>query len=223
MSADTPDAVIKVGGALGRVGDGAHLRSFCAALLDVGGRHRVLVIPGGGIFADLVRAETERYRLSGSAAHWMAVLGMDAYGQVLLDLLGARADGAPAGEAVFSPRAAESAWSRSHVPVLLPYRFMYSEDPLPHGWEVTSDAIAAWVAALTRAKRLVLVKPGEPAADAPPVDDYLLSRLESSGPHRTGFAGLAHGLPESWAINGQVPHRLSELLDGGSTQGLRLV
>jgi len=223
MSADAPDAVIKVGGALGREGDGAHLRSFCAALVEVSGRHRVLVVPGGGIFTDLVRAETERYGLSHSAAHWLAVLGMDAYGQVLLDLVGLGENGHPAGEAVLSPRAAGPAWGRSRIPVLLPYRLMRREDPLPHGWEVTSDAIAAWVAVLTRAKRLVLVKPGESAADPPPVDDYLLSRLRSSGTNRTGFAGLARGLPESWTINGTVPHRLSELLDGGRTEGLRLV
>ncbi len=223
MSADTPDTVIKVGGALGREGDGALLRSFCAALVDVSGRHRVLVVPGGGSFADLVRAETERYGLSESAAHWMAVLGMDAYGQVLLDLLGPHADGDPAGEAVLSPRAAGSAWLRSRIPVLLPYRLVRREDPLPHGWEVTSDAIAAWVAVLTKAKRLVLVKPGESAADAPPIDGYLLSRLASPRTKRAGFAGLAHGLPESWAINGTAPHRLSELLDRGSTEGLRLV
>ena len=33
-----------------------------------------------------------------------------------------------------------------HPVVLLPYRCLRENDPLPHSWDVTSDTIAAWVA-----------------------------------------------------------------------------
>ncbi len=64
------DVVIKVGGSLGRWK----------------GATNVLVIPGGGVFADLVRAEYRRARLTDHAAHRMAILAMDQYGLERCDL-----------------------------------------------------------------------------------------------------------------------------------------
>ena len=45
------------------------------------------------------------------------------------------------------------------IPVLAPYAWLRREDPLPHSWQVTSDSIAAWIAATLAARRLVLEKP----------------------------------------------------------------
>ena len=78
------DAVVKVGGSLGR-GDG--LRELGARLAELGRRHRLLVVPGGGVFADVVREQDARFGLRPSAAHWMAVLAMDQYGHLLGELM----------------------------------------------------------------------------------------------------------------------------------------
>jgi len=40
--------------------------------------------------------------------------------------------------------------------ILLPYRIMREQDPLPHSWDATSDTIAAWVAKMLHADLLVL-------------------------------------------------------------------
>ena len=45
------------------------------------------------------------------------------------------------------------------VPVLAPYRWLRAADPLPHSWSATSDSVAAWVAGVVGAKRIVLIKP----------------------------------------------------------------
>ena len=42
---------------------------------------------------------------------------------------------------------------------MAPSRWLRQADPLPHSWEVTSDTIAAWVAAQAGASTLTLVKP----------------------------------------------------------------
>ena len=39
----------------------------------------ILIVPGGGMFADAVRAADEKFSLSADAAHWMAILGMEQY------------------------------------------------------------------------------------------------------------------------------------------------
>ena len=79
--------VVKVGGGLARdAGDGA-LRALCAAIGEVGARHPLLVVPGGGEFADAVRAYDRRVGLEARSAHWMAILAMDQFGWALAELI----------------------------------------------------------------------------------------------------------------------------------------
>ncbi|MDD4251893.1 MAG: uridylate kinase [Methanoculleus horonobensis] len=97
----------------------------------------VLIVPGGGKFADLVR----RLDVSEDAAHWMAIAGMEQFGWYIAS------HGIPATSAVALP---------SEVAVLLPYCALREIDPLPHSWNVTSDTIAAWAARELSADLLVL-------------------------------------------------------------------
>ena len=144
------EMVVKVGG-----GVLAHGKLFDAALASIGAAardRRLLVVPGGGPFADAVREVDRRLRLPDDAAHWMAVLAMDQYAHLVAARL-AR------GVVVEEPREIATALSAGHVPVLAPSRWLRRADPLPHAWTVTSDSIAAWVAGRVGARRLVLVKP----------------------------------------------------------------
>jgi aspartokinase-like uncharacterized kinase len=149
------DAVIKVGGALLRMPGALETGSRAIAL--AARSHTLLVVPGGGVFADAVReVERESQRtgapLSSDAAHWMAILGMDQYAQVL----GERIHGA---DVVDGAEAVQRTLDAARIPVLAPYRWLRAVDPLPHSWDVTSDSIAAWVAGAVGARAVVLVKP----------------------------------------------------------------
>src|SRR5256886_10531167 len=68
--------------------------------------------------------------------------------------------------AVLVEQQAEIAAARQagRLPVLAPYRWVRAADPLPHTWEITSDSIAAWLAGMLGARRIVLIKPagGDP-------------------------------------------------------------
>ncbi len=66
--------------------------------------------------------------------------------------------------------------------MLAPYRWLRAEDALPHSWDVTSDSIAAWVAARVGARRLVLIKPvaGEPGSL---VDPFFVRALKPGIEH----------------------------------------
>jgi 5-(aminomethyl)-3-furanmethanol phosphate kinase len=146
------DSVVKIGGGL--VGDPVHLDLALEAVRDAARRQRVLVVPGGGPFAALVRQLDGRFRFSDETAHWMAILGMDQCAELVI----ARLKGAI--RVTRLNEIAELAASEPRgIPVLAPYAWLRDADPLPHSWDVTSDSIAAWIAGEVAARQLVLVKP----------------------------------------------------------------
>ncbi|WP_292364908.1 MULTISPECIES: uridylate kinase [unclassified Methanoculleus] len=130
MTTPAPPLVVKVGGSL---------FDRIAPLLEIfreAGRP-VLIVPGGGKFADLVR----RLDVSEDAAHWMAIAGMEQFSWYIAS------HGVPAASTLALP---------AEVTVLLPYCALRRVDPLPHSWDVTSDTIAAWVAKELPADLLLL-------------------------------------------------------------------
>jgi aspartokinase-like uncharacterized kinase len=211
-------AVVKVGGSLSR---GAHLPVICEQLGAVGLHSPLLVVPGGGPFADMVRDQARRFNLGDSTAHWMAIQAMDQYGRLLAELV-------PGSQAVHDLAAAGALAGSGRIPVLLPFELLYAADPLPHSWDVTSDSIAAWIAFRARVPLLILLKDVEglyarlPEADPVPelcaeisqeqlaccdgVDSYLSQLLPRFG-------------LELWVISGERPQRLADLLAKGRTTG----
>jgi aspartokinase-like uncharacterized kinase len=213
--------VVKVGGSLSH---GPGLRALCVLLADLGRKHHILVVPGGGPFADTVREYDGRYGLGEAASHWMAILAMDQFGCLLSDLI-------PGSKRVRDPDDARKTVLSGRVAVFLAFDLLYRMDPLPHGWTVTSDSISAWAAELVGAPTLVLLKSGggpadcwgggagddgspdlvrlEQLAGCEGVDPYLATILAGSG-------------LDLWIINGNAPERFKELLETGTTRGARL-
>jgi aspartokinase-like uncharacterized kinase len=151
------DLVVKLGGGL--LEHEGYFTSTLDVLATVALTRRLLIVPGGGPFADAVRDADARIGLSDSAAHWMAILAMDQHAHLIADRLrpAVVADG---------PAAIDAALDAGRIPVLAPFRWLRTADPLPHSWDVTSDSIAAWVAGALGARSLVLVKPPDAAGDA---------------------------------------------------------
>ena len=144
------DTVVKLGG-----GVLAHARGFGAALETIASAARstrLLVVPGGARFADVVRDVDREYGLSDASAHWMAILAMDQYAHVIAEKL-------PGGVLVADRVGIAAALAGSRIPVLAPARWLREADPLPHSWDVTSDSLAAWIAGELGARQLVLIKP----------------------------------------------------------------
>jgi len=200
--------VVKVGGGLARAaGDGA-LRRLCEEIGAAGGRHRLLVVPGGGELADAVRAYDRSHGLRAETAHRMAILAMEQLGWALAELIpgAVRRTGLDAADG---------------VSVLLPAALLEAADPLPATWEVTSDSIAAWVAGAAGARRLVLVKPVPGLAR----ERLTVDELAALGPPEVD-RHLPHVLRgarfETWVVDGREPARLTELLDRGATAGTRI-
>lgn len=161
------DAVIKVGGAL--LSSQPDLAVVVAALEHAAPGRTVLIVPGGGPFADAVRAVDALHTLTEDDAHWMAILGMEQFAV----LLASRLAGA---HLVHRRGEIARAQALGAIPVLAPYRWLREADPLPHSWDVTSDSIAAWVATQVGARRLILIK-ATAAHDSPAIVDRYFDRV----------------------------------------------
>ncbi len=212
------DTVVKIGGSLAE-SDG--LRPLCRQISDLARWHRLLVVPGGGPFADTVRRCYSYWSLSETAAHKMAVLAMDQYGYLLCDLM-------TGGVPVTSLVDVQPVCWVGKVPVLIPSQLVLQMDPLPHSWTVTSDSIAAWVATLVGSASLVLLKDVDGLYGAEPGlsgQGQLLTELNTDQLKKCGGVDehlaviLNRTQVDTWIINGSRPERLIELLTCGQTRG----
>ena len=216
------NAVLKIGGSLSR-GDG--LEVLCREIRHLGERYRILVVPGGGEFADQVRKAFTRFKLSETAAHCMALCAMDQYGYVLNQLISGSYLTADLPSAC---RATDA----GIVSVLLPSTLVLQHSGLPNSWHVTSDTISAWVTHRAQCRRLVLLKDVDGLLGSAPANEFpaalipemtLPQLAERSGgvdEYLSCFLASAH--LETWIINGLRPERIKELLENGHTIGTRI-
>src|ERR1700690_2989195 len=139
--------VVKLGGSL--LGT-PELKEWLAMLVRQSDG-RVVIVPGGGVFADTVRDGQRRVGIDDAAAHHMALLAMEQYGLVLKSFQPGLAMVASELEI------AERSWQHRAI-VWMPARMVLAEEAIPRNWAVTSDSLAAWLAGKIGADRLVLVK-----------------------------------------------------------------
>ncbi|MEM4700233.1 MAG: hypothetical protein QXT74_04705 [Candidatus Nezhaarchaeales archaeon] len=139
-----PDAVVKIGGSLLR--HPAKLRELCLELGGLMERLHLIVVPGGGRFADAVREVDAEVGLEPETSHLMALMSMNVYGLLLASLI-------PQARVIEEVGEAEGGSA-----VILPYKEARVDPSLLVSWEVTGDAVAARLAERLRAGLLVLVK-----------------------------------------------------------------
>jgi len=138
--------VIKLGGSFAFT---EVLADWVRALASCAGG--VVVVPGGGPFADAVRYAQSRMGFDDGAAHHMSLLAMEQYGRALISL----------SDLLFPAdtiEVIERRLSAEQVPVWMPVRMVSKAAEIAPSWKVTSDSLAAWLCGMIGAKRLILVK-----------------------------------------------------------------
>lgn len=143
---------------------------------------RIVIVPGGGAFADAVREHQAAGGYDNVAAHHMALLAMEQYGLVFKSLQPTLAMAASELEI------AERSWQHRAI-VWLPSQMVLAEEGIPPSWDVTSDSLAAWLARKIGADRLVLVKHECVVEQPVPV-----RRLMDAGVLDAAFEKFASGL-----------------------------
>jgi 5-(aminomethyl)-3-furanmethanol phosphate kinase len=159
--------VVKVGGGLLRDEGLDGLRRACAEATEIAASRPVLVVPGGGPFADVVRAVDARVGLADDVAHALALAAMDQFGVLLRTLL-------PLAELLTDltpPR---------ELAVLLAAPAFGGRPEVPESWAVTSDSLAVLAAAAIGAQEAVLLKPVAGVLARWPSDDPPLSALTAA-------------------------------------------
>ena len=170
--------VVKLGGSLAKA---QTLGEWLKVLARHGAGHAV-VVPGGGSFADAVRAAQDAYGFSDLAAHRMALLAMEQYALLLADL-------EPSFRLCDTETKIRAALSANRV-ALWQASAMVNEAPdVAASWDVTSDSLAAWLARRLGAHRLVLIKSA--VASHP----YEPERLAATGFIDRAFPGYVAGAP----------------------------
>lgn len=187
--------VVKLGGSLQQ-----RLPDLVPLLCSSG--RPLLVVPGGGFFADAVR----QARVPDDAAHWMAIAAMEQYGWLI---------------ASYGMQTTDLISIPEKTGVFLPYICMRQRDPLAHSWDITSDSIAAWVAAELGVELLVLK-----SVDGISVNGILQERViipienDTVDPFFIPFV-LKHRI-KTTLINGKLNDRVEKFLNGGSVPCTRI-
>jgi aspartokinase-like uncharacterized kinase len=209
--------VIKVGGSIALHPE--KLRALCTKISEESKKHRLIVVPGGGEFADTVRTLDKQFSLSCIVSHKMAVLGMDQYGLMLSDLI-------PNSVTVSKLEEVKYFLDKSKLPIFLPSNLVLSEDPLENSWEVTSDSIAVYLAHRMQVHKVLLVTDVDGVYNEDPKtkpDSKLITKLSVSEllalKMRTSvdkaLPRLLLKLPvDCFVVNGLFPERVEAVLDG---------
>ncbi len=148
--------VVKLGGSLYDLPD---LRERLSVFLNQLPQGRIVIVPGGGATADVVREWDRVHRLGEETAHWLALRSLTFNAYWLQEMLSGAIVSAVIEQDYLEDSNQED---RSRWVLLDAFRFAQGDEgrpgALPHIWDATSDSVAARVAVVVRATGLILLK-----------------------------------------------------------------
>ena len=106
-------------------------------LYEKGVIQKIIIIPGGGSFANFIRKIYSELKFTDELAHWMSIISMNYNGIEIGKKF-------PEIE-VFEDYDKLKDISKIFC-IFLPYQFLKDNDKLPHSWDVTSDSITLFLA-----------------------------------------------------------------------------
>ncbi|ABR56960.1 [5-(aminomethyl)furan-3-yl]methyl phosphate kinase [Methanococcus aeolicus] len=127
--------IIKIGGSLTySVNELLNkLKDFC----NTSGK-KIIIVPGGGQFANVVRELHEKTELNEDGAHMLATKSTDLIGLYFSEISGITA--------VDNLYDAKKILNKENIVIILPSKIVLATEELPHSWELTSDSISAYIA-----------------------------------------------------------------------------
>ena len=162
--------VVKMGGSLY---SSPHLQEWINELAAIS-QQTIVIVPGGGPFAEQVRDADAKWGLADDVAHHMAVLGMQQFGYMLTSL----------NANIASIESFRDVVGKGTY-VWLPSKDVNTECHYPEDWQTTSDSLAIWLACQLSAQHLCLVKSAdikkttEQLVNSDLVDDYFSTAMDS--------------------------------------------
>lgn len=197
MAEGAPSAlplVIKVGGSLSETG---RLNGVIAILAAA--RRAIVIVPGGGAFADKVRDLQNAIRFDDASAHRLAMLGMHQMAEIYFTM---NERLAPADSLDGIARVLATGL----IPVWLPLQMCQADTEIPADWTITSDGLAARLAERLGGAPLVLLK-SIGVADTEAAPD-----LARDGVVDQAFPGIVARAGLTWRILGPAQDSILEAL-----------
>jgi aspartokinase-like uncharacterized kinase len=140
--------VVKLGGSLSQSGS----LIKCLNSLEQNYAHKgVVIVPGGGAFADQVRLAQHHWQFDDDTAHRMAILAMQ---QMALLINGLKRGFAIAD----SVTDIQKQLLRQNIVIWSPNSVELDHAAVKASWDITSDSLSAWLAGALSARELILVK-----------------------------------------------------------------
>ena len=179
--------VIKIGGSL----YDSKFLAECLASIDKISNKKIIIVPGGGPFADQVRLADKKFNLTSEHSHNMAILAMQQYGY-LLNSMSSESVLADSIDKIYQTCVT------SKVVIWEPYLMVRDQCSLDKTWDVTSDSLAAWLAHMLGVKNLLLIKSSKRVLET--------SDLKELANHDCVDLGLQE-LVDHYQINAFVMHK----------------
>ncbi|NQY27398.1 MAG: delta 1-pyrroline-5-carboxylate synthetase [Piscirickettsiaceae bacterium] len=172
--------VVKLGGSLYGTDE---LSQWLDELSEHAKHQAIIIVPGGGPFAEQVRQAQQVHTIDDSHAHHMAILAMAQFGLIISALC------------TNCQKTSSPTRHQEGLTVWLPDSLLLSESELSHSWDITSDSLALWLADKLNAAQLVLVKQSDETSTS-------INKLTELGVLDAGFISLF----KNTAINSQIIH-----------------
>jgi len=165
-------------------------------LANAKGRGQLVIVPGGGVFADQVRVTQKKWQFDDQTAHTMAILAMQQmallFQSLCVDLV------------LVNKVAAIAPTLQQHTAVIWsPVISELDDAGLAASWDITSDSLAGWLAIQLSANKLTLVKSRNIPFNA------TLEQLSTLGIIDKAFTQIVHN--KSLKISCISHHQLSVL------------
>jgi aspartokinase-like uncharacterized kinase len=221
------DCVIKFGGSL--LLDEKRCRAAIDGLVEAASRgHRLLIMPGGGPTDKTIEGLDRRHPFHPDTHHRACARAQDQTGLMISD---------PCFSSSLEPAETledvRRILDRGRVAVLLPSRLIAALDPFERTWEITSDAMAIWLAWLVSA-RLAIILTDVDGVFAPGhinEKDHLIASIAASQLEQLGHTSvdactapfLNERYVDSWVLNGSHPERMLAVLAGEQAIGTHIV
>ncbi|OQK18351.1 hypothetical protein AU255_11200 [Methyloprofundus sedimenti] len=122
------------------------------------GKGQVVIVPGGGVFADQVRITQQQWQYNDRTAHYMAILAMQ---QMALLFQGLCAD-----LVIVNNVEMIRSSMQQNVVIWSPLSSELDAAGIPANWDITSDTLAAWLAVQLAIDHLILVKSADFSANS---------------------------------------------------------
>lgn len=204
--------VVKLGGSL----LGSHeLQKWLDTLVEISDG-KVLIVPGGSVFADAVRLAQQRSHIDDATAHHLALLAMDQFG---LLLAGMNPNLVTASSEL---EIAERGWQHRAI-VWLPSHMVMADENIAKNWQVTSDSLSVWIASKISAEQLLIVKSVSLTSQSSVID--LQTLIDTEVLDQAFAAFVENASFGCWILHKTQHHLLAQGLDAGqlTENALKLV